>query len=99
MPQPLLSAQFGATKNTSACALMYIALGRQSLLAGLYRTYGDARVASFLSRDFSLDKNQLAAEKNAYVLLGQHRYEMAAAWFILAGNIIYIVIVVYKHKY
>lgn len=55
-------------------------------MAGLFRTYGEPKVAEFLRRDFSTDRNKLAAEKNAYVLLGKHQHVMAAAWFILAGR-------------
>ena len=36
-------------------------------------------------RDFSQDKNRDAACKNAFVLLGQHRPELAAAFFVLGG--------------
>lgn len=61
-------------------------MGRQSLLAGLFRTYGDPKVAEFLRRDFGVERSRLAAEKNAYVLLGKHQHSMAAAWFILAGK-------------
>ena len=78
--------QFGAAKDPRACAAVYLALGRQSLLAGLFRTYGDPKVAEFLRRDFSNERHQLAAEKNAYVLLGKHQHTMAAAWFVLAGR-------------
>ncbi len=34
-------------------------------------------------RDFRQDKHKDAACKNAFTLLGQHRYELAAAFFVL----------------
>ena len=34
-------------------------------------------------RDFRQDKTRDAACKNAYALLGQHRHELAAAFFVL----------------
>ena len=34
-------------------------------------------------RDFSQDNNKDAACKNAFTLLGQHRHELAAAFFVL----------------
>ncbi len=57
------------------------------LLQGLYRTCTsqNRRLADFLSRDFSQPANRQAASKNAFVLLGQHRYSLAAAFFILGG--------------
>lgn len=44
------------------------------------------QVADFLSRNFSQEDNRAAASKNAFHLLGQHRYHLAAAFFILAGS-------------
>jgi hypothetical protein len=50
---------------------------------GLYRSTQNRKPAEFLARDFSREQNRQAAQKNAYVLLGQHRHELAAAFFIL----------------
>ena len=52
-------------------------------LQGLFRTANNKRVVDFLGRDFSDVKNRTAASKNAFVLLGKHRHELAAAFFIL----------------
>ena len=52
-------------------------------LQGLFRTANNKKVADFLGRDFSDVKNRTAASKNAFVLLGKHRHELAAAFFIL----------------
>ena len=52
-------------------------------LQGLYRTAGSTRAADFMGRDFRNPVHATAAAKNAYVLLGQHRYQLAAAFFIL----------------
>ena len=41
------------------------------------------KLADFLSRDFRQAPNRAAAAKNAFVLLGQHRYELATMFFIL----------------
>ena len=53
------------------------------LLQGLFRTANNKKVADFLGRDFSDVKNRTSASKNAFVLLGKHRHELAAAFFIL----------------
>ncbi len=50
---------------------------------GLYRTSQNRRLADFLSRDFSQPNHRQAASKNAFVLLGQHRHALAAAFFVL----------------
>lgn len=47
---------------------------------------GNAKLADFLGRDFRIEAGASAAAKNAFALLGQHRYELAAAFFILAGR-------------
>lgn len=54
--------------------------------AGLFRTAGVKKLADFLSRDFRQAPNRAAAAKNAFVLLGQHRYELAAVFFILGAG-------------
>jgi hypothetical protein len=52
----------------------------------LLRSSNLRTLADFMERDFSDPKHQAAAGKNAYVLLGKHRFELAAAMFILAGS-------------
>ena len=54
-------------------------------LQGLLRSSQQVKLADFLNRDFSEARNKEAACKNAFVLLGQHRYEMAAAFFLLGA--------------
>lgn len=50
---------------------------------GLFRMGGPPKLADFLARDFSGKANRAAAAKNAYVLLGQHKQELAASFFLL----------------
>lgn len=52
-------------------------------LQSLFRGANHKKQADFLMRDFSQDANKDAACKNAYTLLGQHRHELAAAFFVL----------------
>jgi hypothetical protein len=82
--EALARAQFAARRRPEDAALLYCALGKRALLASLCRTAGDAAVAEFLGRDFSQAKHRAAAAKNAFVLLGQHRPALAAAFFALA---------------
>ena len=51
----------------------------------MFRGGNHKKLADFLMRDFSQDKHKDAACKNAYTLLGQHRYELAAAFFVLGS--------------
>ena len=56
-----------------------------SVRAGLFRTAGVKKLADFLARDFRQLAARAAAAKNAFVLLGQHRYDLAAVFFILGA--------------
>lgn len=44
-------------------------------------------MTDFFSNNFSEDRWRKAALKNAYALLGKQRFEHAAAFFLLAGNL------------
>ena len=52
-------------------------------MQSLFRGANHKKQADFLMRDFSQDVNKAAACKNAFTLLGQHRHELAAAFFVL----------------
>ena len=52
-------------------------------MQGLFRSASQLKQADFLARDFTQQKHKEAACKNAFVLLGQHKHELAAAFFIL----------------
>ncbi|PNH00002.1 DmX-like protein 1, partial [Tetrabaena socialis] len=46
----------------------------------------NTKLADFLLRDFSQEEPRRSAAKNAFALLGQHRYELAASFFILGAQ-------------
>ncbi|POS86224.1 hypothetical protein EPUL_000396, partial [Erysiphe pulchra] len=74
--------------NPLDCSLFYLALRKKSVLQGLWRiaTWNREQTATLrlLANNFQEKKWRTAAMKNAYVLLGKHRYEYAAAFFLLA---------------
>nr|KYP54633.1 DmX-like protein 2 [Cajanus cajan] len=87
--EKLARAQYLKNKNPKDCALLYIALNRIQVLAGLFKISKDEKdkpLVGFLSRNFQDDKNKAAALKNAYVLLGKHQLELAIAFFLLGGD-------------
>ncbi len=57
------------------------------LCAGLFRQAGVKKLADFLARDFRQPAARAAAAKNAFVLLGQHRYDLAAVFFVLSATL------------
>eukprot|EP00210_Caulerpa_lentillifera_P004834 g4615.t1 len=78
--------QFRRKNDPHDCALIYIALKKQALLSRLFRSNGYPKVADLLIKDFTQKHNQQIASKNAFVLLGQHRYSLAAAFFLVGGH-------------
>ncbi|ORX48543.1 hypothetical protein DM01DRAFT_1117238 [Hesseltinella vesiculosa] len=88
-------------KNPVDCTLFYLALRKKNLLQSLWRTahgHNEQRVMmSFLANDFSEQRWQRAAAKNAFVLLGKQRFEYAAAFFLLADKLKDCVNVILKH--
>ncbi|KAK5159719.1 hypothetical protein LTR04_004793 [Oleoguttula sp. CCFEE 6159] len=78
-------------KNPVDCSLYYLALKRKAVLIGLWRmaTWSREQGATLrlLSQNFNEARWKTAALKNAYALLGKRRFEYAAAFFLLAGNL------------
>ena len=79
---------YTADSNPVDCSLYYLALRKRKVLAGLWRIASgnkeQAATHRFLSNNFSEPKWRTAALKNAYALMGKHRFEYAAAFFLLA---------------
>ncbi|KAI9783951.1 MAG: regulator of (H+)-ATPase in vacuolar membrane [Geoglossum umbratile] len=75
-------------KNPIDCSLYYLALKKKNVLLGLWRmaswNHEQTATRRFLSNNFQESRWKTAALKNAYALLGKHRFEYAAAFFLLA---------------
>ncbi|WCJ22439.1 transducin family protein / WD-40 repeat family protein [Euphorbia peplus] len=87
--EKLARTQYLRNRDPKDCALLYIALNRLQVLAGLFKiskNEKDKPLVAFLARDFQEEKNKAAALKNAYVLMGRHQLEMAIAFFLLGGD-------------
>ncbi|KAL8736926.1 MAG: hypothetical protein Q9181_002191 [Wetmoreana brouardii] len=78
-------------KNPIDCSLYYLALKKKNVLIGLWRMAAwnreQASTQRLLSNNFQEARWKTAALKNAYALLGKRRFEYAAAFFLLAGNL------------
>ncbi|KAL7269050.1 regulator of (H+)-ATPase in vacuolar membrane [Rhizina undulata] len=78
-------------KNPIDCSLHYLALKKKNVLLGLWRMASwnreQAATHKFLSNNFSEPRWKTAALKNAYALMGKHRFEYAAAFFLLADSL------------
>ncbi|KAI9892011.1 MAG: regulator of (H+)-ATPase in vacuolar membrane [Vezdaea aestivalis] len=75
-------------KNPVDCSLFYFALRKKNVVLGLWRMASWNReqrsTQRLLANDFQETNWKTTALKNAYALLGKHRYEYAAAFFLLA---------------
>ena len=78
-------------KNPIDCSLYYLALKKKNVLIGLWRMASwnreQASTLKLLANNFKESRWKTAALKNAYALLGKRRFEYAAAFFLLAGNL------------
>ncbi|KAJ9546551.1 hypothetical protein OSB04_019094 [Centaurea solstitialis] len=87
--EKLAKQQYLKSRDPKACTLLYVALNRLQVLAGLFKISKDEKdkpLVAFLSRNFQEEKNKAAALKNAYVLMGRHQLELAVAFFMLGGD-------------
>ena len=95
--EALAKTQFATKKDPMDCALLYTILGKIAILKGLFRVKRQDTMVKFLERDFRLQENRVAAVKNAYVLLGQRRFELAATFFLLGGAVLDAVNIMVKN--
>ncbi|SGZ53198.1 CIC11C00000004254 [Sungouiella intermedia] len=83
--------EFGDSRDPSGrVSVLYLAIKKKQVLVGLWRTVYHPekdKVLKFLSNNFAEDRWKTAALKNAFVLLGKHRYIDAAYFFLLAGQV------------
>jgi WD40 repeat protein len=82
---------FSANRDPVPCTLYYLALRRKQILLGLWRTASahkeQQKTVKLLANDFNNPRYKSVAMKNAFALLGKHRYEYAASFFLLADSL------------
>ncbi|CDK25199.1 unnamed protein product [Kuraishia capsulata CBS 1993] len=78
-------------RDPAQCSIFYLALKKKHVLQGLWRTSvgnpEQQKMMKFLANNFSDPRWKSAALKNAYVLLGRHRFKDAASFFLLADSL------------
>ncbi|KAF2229701.1 WD repeat protein-like protein [Viridothelium virens] len=78
-------------KNPVDCSLYYLALRKKAVLVGLWRmaTWSREQGATqrLLANNFQEQRWKVAAQKNAYALMGKRRFEYAASFFLLADSL------------
>lgn len=83
--------EFSIAGNPSGLvSVLYLAIQKKHVLLGLWRTVSHPerlKMLKFLGNNFSEDRWKLAATKNAFALMGKHRFLDAALFFLLAGKV------------
>lgn len=86
--QKVAMAEFQNNKaEPMNCALFYILLGQKMVVTNLFKLAKDTKLFQFFSRDFNQKEHQVAASKNAFVLLSKRRYDTAVVFFLLANKV------------
>ncbi|CAG9327571.1 unnamed protein product [Blepharisma stoltei] len=89
MVENIAKNEFRANKDPKTVSLWYLILGKKNILLGLYKNdYQNQKIYSFLQNDFSNKEWQIKAQKNAFELRKQRKYEMSAAFFLLGDKLI-----------
>ena len=83
----LAKVQFMSKKDPFDCMLLYVALKRVTVLSKMFKVAKKDKVAEFLCNDFTQERWQTAALKNAYALLKQQQFNQAAGFFLVGGKI------------
>lgn len=83
--------EFGDTRDPSGrTSLLFLAIKKKQILLGLWRVASHPekdKVLKFMNNNFAEERWRTAASKNAFVLLGKHRYMDASYFFLLAGKV------------
>ncbi|ODQ77484.1 hypothetical protein BABINDRAFT_16434, partial [Babjeviella inositovora NRRL Y-12698] len=84
-------AEFTRARSPAGCGIFYLSLKRKQIWLGLWKTCvghpEQLKMMLFLKNDFRIERWRTAALKNAFVLLGKHRYVDSACFFLLADSI------------
>ncbi|KIX03397.1 uncharacterized protein Z518_06949 [Rhinocladiella mackenziei CBS 650.93] len=88
-------------RNPVDCSLYYLALGKKTILQGLWRMTMGVRekenTMKLLANNFNEPRWKSAALKNAYALISKRRFQYAAAFFLL-GDCIWDAVNVCVHQ-
>lgn len=83
--------EFGDLRDPSGrITLFYLAIRKKHVLTGLWRTVSHPekqKMLNFMGNNFAEERWRRAALKNAFVLLGKHRYVDAASFFLLGDSV------------
>jgi RAVE protein 1 C terminal len=87
MIEEIAMNDYRKNKEPKNISLWYMALGKKTILTELYKKdFQQVKIYNFLKNDFNNPEWQVKAQKNAFELRKQMKYELSAAFFILGGQ-------------
>ncbi|XP_065318639.1 uncharacterized protein LOC135926640 isoform X2 [Gordionus sp. m RMFG-2023] len=78
---------FQINKDPLDACLYFILLGKKTVIQGLFKSSQNSKMYEFFRQDFTQLKWRRAADKNAFALLGKHKYHLAVAFFLLGHSL------------
>ena len=92
-------AEYKRRKDPDDSLLLFIAMDKRAMAIALYKAEKVDKIMAFLQNDFTQQKFKIAAKKNGFALMKKGRFEMAAAFLIIGGDVSAAITVLYKnHK-
>ena len=85
--EKLARMEFQNTKDPMRVAIWFCILRKEKVLAGLFKSVKNAKMADFFGHNFLESRWRQAALKNGYALLGHRRYYDAIAFFLIGGSL------------
>ena len=85
--EKLARIEFQNTKDPMRVAIWFCILKKEKVLAGLFKSVKNAKMADFFGHNFLEPRWRQAALKNGYALLGHRRYYDAIAFFLIGGSL------------
>uniref|UniRef100_A0AC34PUG3 RAVE complex protein Rav1 C-terminal domain-containing protein n=1 Tax=Panagrolaimus sp. JU765 TaxID=591449 RepID=A0AC34PUG3_9BILA len=85
--EQMAKAAFQQRGDPMDACLYYLALRKKNVLTHLFKNNSKQQMAEFFKEDFTEEKWQKAALKNAFVLMSKQRFADAAGFFLLGGSL------------
>uniref|UniRef100_A0A0X3Q9N0 RAVE complex protein Rav1 C-terminal domain-containing protein n=2 Tax=Schistocephalus solidus TaxID=70667 RepID=A0A0X3Q9N0_SCHSO len=84
--QKIARSEFLRTKDPMISAIFYLAMRKNTVLASLFKSQGNRQLEQFFRSDFTPGQPACRQAKlNAFRLMSQHKFQQAAAIFLVGG--------------
>ncbi|VDN13870.1 unnamed protein product, partial [Dibothriocephalus latus] len=84
--EKIARSEFMRTKDPMVSAIFYLAMRKNTVLASLFKSQGNRQLEQFFRSDFSPGQPACRQAKlNAFRLMSQHKFQQAAAIFLVGG--------------